>query len=614
MYKKHKFLVLVDCQNDFITGSLAVNNAVEKMEYVVNYIKDNYTRNDYSGIICTHDSHPIEHFSFKENGGQWPVHCVKNTDGCKLYEPVSSLIETIDTPILHIYKGEDKDIEEYSGFSSELHLNELKKFFYRINDITNIEKCGKNLVFDVCGIAGDYCVKESIKGLSDTFKLATINIIEDGIAYIDEVNGKNELKNIIFQHNNNRKNYLLHTPIVTHFTDTDFYTFTCQYFTMVNFPRTEIEYTFFDRNNTKYPAEIVTLLRNQLNYLNILTITEEEINFMKSKINFLPDWYYTYLRGFRFKSEQVNIWLDKDEHLCIKVKGPWHEAIVWEMPILCCVSELMHILNDDIDKYDYNFEMKRIEEITEKALKNGIKFADMGTRRRFSKEHHYDVINAIYRTATKFEGDEEYPGKFNGSSNVYMCMQYDLTPIGTMSHQCISMVEGLMSSPLEANYTMMKMWNDTFKGNCGIYLYDCFGDTLFFNNFGMQSALMYNGLRCDSGDEFEQTDKIHSAYLKYGINPLTKSVVYSNGLNIDKAIKINEYAKNKVNPSFGIGTFLTGTVKDTKHSNIVLKATAGRITETSKWVPIVKLSCDKGKTVGNKQKCEYIQNLIDSIS
>ena len=125
-------------------------------------------------------------------------------------------------------------------------------------------------------------------------------------------------------------------------------------------------------------------------------------------------------------------------------------------------------------------------------------------------------------------------------------------------------------------------------------------------------AMLYSGLRVDSGIEEEQIDKIASKYKELGIDPMSKQVIFSNGLNVDRAIEIANYAKFKVIPSFGIGTHITCDVTDVKPMNIVVKLTKMRITENREWHDCVKLSCDKGKTLGNKDKCNYLLSVINN--
>ena len=199
----------------------------------------------------------------------------------------------------------------------------------------------------------------------------------------------------------------------------------------------------------------------------------------------------------------------------------------------------------------------------------------------------------------------DWPGKFTGTSNVWLAMKYNLVPLGTMSHQLISFEENV-SGLFECNYNVMRKFSDVYDGDNGIYLYDCFGDRVFFSNLSKRMAMMYKGLRVDSGDEFEQTEKIIAKYKELGIDPATKQVVYSNGLNIEKAIEIHKYCAGRVLDSYGVGTFLTCDVTGADPMNIVIKLTSGRITENRAWHPCIKLSCNPTKALGDEAKRDYL--------
>mgnify|MGYP002515567127 FL=1 len=393
--------------------------------------------------------------------------------------------------------------------------------------------------------------------------------------------------------------------IIRHFTDNDLYTFTCQYYILETYPRAEVEYTFYDRNAYRYPKGFDLLLREQVEMMRNVVISDEEVEFMKGRCVFLPIWYFTFLRGYRFNPDEVSIKQDAEGHLDISVKGKWFSTIMWEMPLLSCISELIHSLRGDFEKYDAALEQERCRQKTVKIIENGLKLGDMGTRRRFSYAHQDMVVRVMEQTARQMDG----PGKFIGTSNVWFAMKYGCTPLGTMSHQLISFEENV-SGVFECNFNVMKKFSDVYDGDNGIYLYDCFGDKVFFSNLSKRMAMMYKGLRVDSGDEFEQTDKIIAKYRSLGIDPATKQVVYSNGLDIDKAIEIHRYCAGRVQDSYGVGTFLTCDVTGCEPMNIVVKLTRGRITELREWHDCVKLSCTKGKTLGNQRKVEYLLDLL----
>ena len=400
--------------------------------------------------------------------------------------------------------------------------------------------------------------------------------------------------------------------IVTHFTDNDLYTFTCMYYILQKYPRAETEYQFFDRNYTCYPKGFDALLREQLENLAELTITDEEREYMTRAFPFLPYWFVNvFLRGFRFNPAEITITQDDEGHLDISVKGKWWSTIIWEMPILATISELMHILNGDAAKYDAEAEYAKSLDKGRQIWQSGLTLGDMGTRRRFSFDHQERVIDALIQSyhEVKDETDGQC-GRFTGTSNVYFAMTKGIPCLGTMSHQCISFEE-IVSGVIECNYNVMNKWSEVYDGNVGIFLYDCFGDRVFFNNLSKRMAMTFSGLRIDSGVEEEQVDLIVQKYKQLGIDPMTKQAVFSNGLDIARAIEIHRYCEGKIMDSYGVGTFLTCDITDCSPMNIVVKLVRGRITESREWHPCVKLSCDKGKTLGDPQKCSYLVSVLN---
>jgi nicotinate phosphoribosyltransferase len=415
--------------------------------------------------------------------------------------------------------------------------------------------------------------------------------------------------------------------IVSHFTDNDAYTFSVQYYILHTYPRAEVRYSFFDRNNTRYPKGFDKLLQEQINGMKDVVITEEEIAFMKSKIYFLPDWYYNFLRGYRFNPSEVHIFQDLEGYLSIMIEGKWYSTIMWEMPILSTISELMHIVNGDIEKVNYETEYLRAYNKGNVAFRKGILLSDMGTRRRFSFQNQQVVIKALKDVYNDLLNEKEITiptdkgnkvlkmpkptGKFVGTSNVWFAKEFGLTPIGTMSHQICSFEE-CVSGVFECNSQVMKKWSDVYDGDLGIFLPDCFGSKVFLSNFSKKMAKMFDGIRIDSGDERKETEKMIEKYQLLGIDPATKSIVYSNALTIDKAIELHKWLDGRMKDSYGIGTHLCADVTNSEatekfpYSNIVIKLVGMRITECREWHDCVKLSNDKGKTLGNKEKCEYL--------
>lgn len=407
--------------------------------------------------------------------------------------------------------------------------------------------------------------------------------------------------------------------IIKHFTDTDLYKLTMCCAIVDNFPDAIVRYEFVDRNKTVYPKHFDQFLKAEIKTLETLTITEEEINFMKEKCKYLPQWFFTYLRGFRFHSDLVNVSQDTDGHLHIIFEGLWAETVLLEVMVLAIVSELYYKITELDKKFDYKKYYTKSFAKAAKMIDNGCVWADFGTRRRSSFETEETALKAMLN-ATKNRPTFHSPlcqtnGKCVGTSNVYLAMKYNTTPIGTMAHEWISGIAGLYG-PLLANKIAMEKWRHTFKGALGTYLYDTYGFDAFARNFNKDFANSFDGLRIDSGDNFEQFHKICDKYSSLGIDPKEKTIIFSNALSIDDACHIqqvigNEYPKI----SYGIGTAWTndwrGIADEIKPMNIVIKLLA--IKENSNYPffsDTCKISEDKGKHTGYEDVVDMFKKVL----
>lgn len=384
--------------------------------------------------------------------------------------------------------------------------------------------------------------------------------------------------------------------IIQHFTDDDLYKFTMCCAAIKNFPRTQVRYCFNDRNNTVYPPGFAEELRHQIKMLESVVITDEEIAFMRRRCRYIPAWFYSYLKGFRYDSSWVRVNQDEDGHLDIMFEGCWSSTILLEVKVLAIISELYYIMTSEDKSFDYDSYYAKSRHKAQRLIEAGCTFSDFGTRRRASFKAQDTAIRAMKECQQSLTG----PGKFTGTSNVYFAMKYDLVPIGTMAHELICAIAG-MYGPQMANYLAMKTWGDTYRGSLGTFLYDTYGWRIFSLNFSEDYANMFKGLRVDSGDNFRELDLITSKYRDLHIDPRTKQIVFSNGLDVDGAIEIQKYAQNKCIPSFGIGTHFTNDFDGVRPMNIVIKLVAVKITESWPfYCDTCKLSEDPGKYSGNK--------------
>ena len=390
-------------------------------------------------------------------------------------------------------------------------------------------------------------------------------------------------------------------PIITHFTDTDLYKLTMCCAIVNCYPRAMVRYSFVDRNNTVYPEGFGKLVEEQVAYLEDLRFTEEEEAFMREKCYYIPTWFYTYLHGFRFRKEWVKVFQDEAGHLSINIEGYWHD------------TELHHTLTGELEKIDLEEYYNLSYEKARRMLSAGLIVSEFGTRRRFSLDVEEQAVRAFIaadRDLRKELGDA-YKGSFPGTSNVWLAYKYGVLPIGTMAHEFISAIAG-MYGPQEANHIAMDMWQKTFIGSLGIFLYDTYGFNAFSANFSEHFARVFAGLRVDSGDNLEQLEKICNKYRELGLDPSTKQVVFSNALSEEAAISLHKAVNGRVHDSYGIGTSISadGARWGILPSNIVIKLLGVKMTEKREWNKTCKMSEDFGKVTGDEDVISVFNYLL----
>ena len=379
--------------------------------------------------------------------------------------------------------------------------------------------------------------------------------------------------------------------------DNDLYKFSMGWAYMNQYPDAEGTFEFYDRNNTYYSDFIVNEIKQQFECdLAKREMSYSELNWCIKTMPYIPMCYWEWLRGFHFDPEKINIWADKDKHLHITVTDKLYKATLYEVPILAIVSEVCNSANcismtNVLDKLD-----KKIELSNEYKLY----FSEFGTRRRFSYEVQDAVINRLSTKATFC----------TGTSNVFFAYKYNMKPIGTVAHEWV-MFHGSNFGYRRANYEAYEAWVRVFDGNLGIALTDTFTLDAFLNNFSMKQAKLFDGVRQDSGDEREFVYKVVNRYKELGINPLNKTIVFSNALDFPKFKEIAEFCKGKIGMCCaGIGTNLTN---DTgfKPSNIVMKLMRCRMNSNQEFNECIKISDDAGKLMGNQKELEICLNELN---
>ncbi|KAG0363130.1 nicotinate phosphoribosyltransferase [Gamsiella multidivaricata] len=428
--------------------------------------------------------------------------------------------------------------------------------------------------------------------------------------------------------------------------DNDLYKFTMQQAVRQHYPNTPCDYLFTNRSPdlAKLPHKALPWLKEKIHDMAALHLTPDERLFLEAKCPYLTKDYLDWLQNeFRFKpEEQVQIKfaavaaatgagteaeksIDTSEHgselVRIMITGKWDEVILYEVPILALVSEAYFRFGDQDWSYDGQFEAAQTK--ARRLVHAGAKFAEFGTRRRRDYETQRIVLEGLIAgSPSPAEAVKTQPGQgfLTGTSNLHFAHVMNLVPIGTMAHEWYMGTAAILRDASQANKVALERWSRTYPGQVlGIALTDTFTTAAFLKAFKGKIAKEWSGVRHDSGDPFEFMDRIIQHYDQ---DPMVgpemrkmKRIVFSDGLNTEKAIQLQEAADAKgIQVSFGIGTHFTNDyqclegAKGTSNAmNIVIKlySCAGK--------ECVKLSDDHGKESGSDEAVSEVKRQIGTL-
>ncbi len=395
-------------------------------------------------------------------------------------------------------------------------------------------------------------------------------------------------------------------PTVISMLENDLYKFSMSYYYQRTTPEGIGTFNFTDRNGQKFTQDFVDRLVLEFKKLETLALTDHEFEWCLKNIYFIPRCYFEWLKGFRFDSSIIRITLDEESHLHIEATDLIYKVTLYEIPILCTVSEVYYRTFQNGEP-DWDFIDRQLEKKVAISNDNALQFANFGMRRRYSHEVEDHVTEYLARHAKYFIG----------SSTVYFAMKYqyirkDLKPIGTMAHE-LMMATAAFMGPKEANYYVMRHWAEIYGGAMGTMLPDCFTTEVFLRNFSLDMAKLYDGVRHDSGDPLEFGDKIIAKYESYHIDPRTKSIVFSDSLDFDRALAIQKYFQGRIKVSFGIGTNLTNDVGTVKPLNIVMKLKTFQVNPRQHVYRCVKISDTPGKELGDPDEVHSYKVILGLI-
>ncbi|HEJ8088245.1 TPA: nicotinate phosphoribosyltransferase [Serratia liquefaciens] len=377
------------------------------------------------------------------------------------------------------------------------------------------------------------------------------------------------------------------SPILTSLLDTDAYKLHMQQAVFHRYPAISVAAEFRCRGD-ELLGEYADEIRAQIALMSQLALTDAEFNYL-SGLPFFREDYLNWLREFRYDPQQVQI-EDHAGKLHIRIAGPWREVIMWEVPLLAVISEVVHRhrspeVTPEMAVAHLRSKLEHFKTMSADVDISRFKLMDFGTRRRFSQSVQQAIVSTL---------KDEFP-YLVGTSNYDLAHQLALAPVGTQAHEWFQAHQQI--SPVLANSqrAALQAWLDEYPDQLGIALTDCITMDAFLRDFGPQFAQRYQGLRHDSGDPFEWGEKAIAHYQKLGIDPMSKTLVFSDNLDLDKAMALYRRFYQRVNLVFGIGTRLTCDIPGVKPLNIVIKLVE------CKGKPVAKLSDSPGKTICQDQ-------------
>ena len=385
----------------------------------------------------------------------------------------------------------------------------------------------------------------------------------------------------------------------------DLYKFSMGQAIWSQFPSYTTKWEFRCRNkDVVFTPEMIDEIREQINAYCGLRFTEDELAYLKS-IKWLKPAYIDFLRLWHPRREDIFVdWTDNGCNLDIWTEGSWLNTSPLEVPILAIVNEVYYRekYGDEYPKLEGTFRWRIKEKVEWLKMHNIGTFSEFGLRRRFNGEMQ-DLAVALLEKYSPTWPDSH----FVGTSNVYLAKKYGVKPVGTMAHE-FSMCVGQGNpkhNPAYSNWYMMDAWVKEYGILNGIALTDTIGTDVFLKDFQLTFATLFSGVRHDSGDPFEWAKKILKHYEMLGINPHTKTLLFSDSLDFPRAEAIYSKFSDIAKVAFGIGTYLAN---DTcaEPLNIVMKVTQ------CNGLPVAKLSDVDGKTVTNDTEyVNYLKRAMD---
>lgn len=338
--------------------------------------------------------------------------------------------------------------------------------------------------------------------------------------------------------------------IITSLLDTDLYKFSMMQVVLHHFPAAQVEYRYKCRTPGVNLRPYMEEIREEIHSLCQLRFTAEELSYLRS-LRFIKSDFVDFLGLFHLPERCLKLTESQIEgEIDISVTGPWLHTILFEIPVLAIVNEVYFRntgaeLAWDEGRRRLQSKMKLV--VDDPALAD-FRVAEYGTRRRFSKAWHQEVINTM---------KAQMGSHFAGTSNVWFAKELGVLPLGTMGHEYLQACQALGPRLRDSQVYALDVWAKEYRGDLGIALSDVYGMNAFLRDFDMYFCKLFDGARHDSGDPFVWGERMISHYIANRVDPRTKTLVFSDGLTIPRAIELAQRFAGRCKTSFGIGTNLT---------------------------------------------------------
>ena len=391
--------------------------------------------------------------------------------------------------------------------------------------------------------------------------------------------------------------------IINSLLETDMYKFSMGQTIFHQFTSYKTTWTFKCRNkDVHFTDEMVEEIKEQVQAFCQLRFTEEELEYLDN-ITWIKGTYVDFLRLWQPRYEEFTITTDAPCGLAIDAAGTWLNTSMYEIPVLAIVNEVYFRMAYDYDVLLRQFKRRLDEKVRllEEDTYRLSDFSEFGLRRRLSAEAQEMAVKAL--------AEVELPADshFIGTSNVYLAKKFNLKPVGTMAHEWI-MCTGQGNhkhNPAYSNWYALDAWVKEYGILNGIALTDTITTDCFLRDFQLTYATLFSGVRHDSGDPYEWGDKMIAHYNSLGINPRTKTLLFSDSLDFERATALYDYFKDKAKVAFGIGTFISNDT-DEDALNIVMKTTK------CNGMDVAKISDVAGKGMcKNPDYVDYLNRCID---